>query len=275
MRGAGALMAALLALLPVGADAATVDPAVLRSALSDPLDSSYVEANIGDADTLEGPFDAVVYATTVYSNTDDQNSVRDRLKYDGLIGGWGRSFYRESNKGWLVEAIFAFGSASDARSFWGYIGQGLRESTTTTRVLDTSAIPSSAGAEYLYDSFHGTEIAFARGNDVFDLYMGTDTEYLTEDAMAQARQQYSHSPANTVPPSAQREAHPGPIFMRNIAYGLGVLVAIVLGLSVIAGAIVVIFMVRRSRRGSAPASLLSPDGRYWWDGQAWRPTTTP
>ena len=105
--------------------------------------------------------------------------------------------------------------------------------------------------------------------------MGTDSAYLTEDATAQAREQYSHAPDNTVPVSDQREAHPGPVFLRNVAYGLGVLVAIVLGLSLIAGAIVVIFVVRRSRRPAAPVSLLSPDGRYWWDGQSWRPTTTP
>ena len=162
MRRAGALIVALLALVPVTAAAATVDPAALRAALSDPLDNAYVESKIGETDTLEGPFDSNVFASVVYSNSDDQKSVRDRLQYDGLIAGWGRTFYKESTKAWLVDSIFAFGSGSDARSFWGWIGQGLRDSTETTRVLDTSAIPASVGAEYVYDSFHGTEIAFAR-----------------------------------------------------------------------------------------------------------------
>jgi hypothetical protein len=272
MRRAGALMATLLALIPVTAGAATVDPALLRGALSDPLDGAFVEAGVA-ADTLEGPFDAITFTKVEYTDADLQKSIQERLKYDGFITGYGRTFYKEAADAWLVEDVFAFGSASDATSYWGWDSAGLRESTYTTRVVDTTAIPTSLGAEYLLDGFHGTEIRFARGNDVYEVMIGTSSDYMTAAAIAQAVRVRSDAPANSLPPSAQREAHPGPIFIRNVSYGLGVLLAVALGLSVIAGTVVIVLLVRRSRRSTAPSALLSADGQYWWDGQAWRPTT--
>ena len=272
MRRAGALMAALLAVFPVSAEAATVGPDVLRAALSDPLDDSFVESSIGDPDTLQGPFDAVTYANVEYTDADIRHSIQERLKYEGFIAGYGRTFYKESVDAWLIEAVFAFGSTSDARSFWGWEGDGLTRSSHTTRIVDTTAIPSSVGADYIYDDVHATEIQFARGNDVFNLIIGSSSGYMTTGAVAQAVQMHTVAPENTVPVGDQREAHPGPVFVRNIAYVLALVVGIAFALSAVAGAIAVVLLVRRSRRQAAPASLLSADGLYWWDGQAWRPT---
>jgi hypothetical protein len=45
---------------------------------------------------------------------------------------------------------------------------------------------------------------------------------------------------------------------------------------VVSAIAVVLFVVGRSLRGQpSPPSLVSPDGRWWWDGREWKPVTPP
>jgi hypothetical protein len=55
---------------------------------------------------------------------------------------------------------------------------------------------------------------------------------------------------------------------------MGVFVVLLL---LVAPVVVVILVVARERGKDGPkqATLYSPDGRWWWDGQAWQPVPLP
>ena len=62
-------------------------------------------------------------------------------------------------------------------------------------------------------------------------------------------------------------------------FGLHFVVLVMFFLFVVAAAVVVIVVLLTVNRGSrgpaSPHSVLSPDGRSWWDGREWKPIPEP
>jgi hypothetical protein len=135
--------------------------------------------------------------------------------------------------------------------------------------LSLTGIDNYYGAHFFYASSktYGDGFAFVKGNDFFTLIFVSAADDLGTQAADQAKVQFSSAPDYTIPPAQQ---NPG----NSAAYAAGGLTADVLFIAIIVGVILfVVGMVRRSRRRPAiavGALQLSPDGRYWWDGQAWK-----
>ena len=100
--------------------------------------------------------------------------------------------------------------------------------------------------------------------------VSTKDDALTE-ATAQTRSQYSSAPDQTIPSSDWPENKVSGLS----AVDAGKIAAEVAIALLVAG--VVAFVLLRRRRSSSPMPMpvaaavqLSPDGNFWWDGQAWR-----
>src|SRR6266508_1339002 len=118
-------------------------------------------------------------------------------------------------------------------------------------------------------------ISFVKGNDYFLIGLVSTADDLGDAASTQTRRQFDTAPAYTIPPSQWPEsarsilADPSRI-ATTAAYVLGgvVVLALLTGL-------ILLVLVRSRRRpaaqlAGATALHVTTDGRYWWDGQAWR-----
>jgi len=87
-----ALAVAALAVAPITALAApSPGPATLRAALADPIDRSFVEADVGAAGTLEGPFDAESYVNYYELSGLDGSGACRAMALSPATGGSGTS----------------------------------------------------------------------------------------------------------------------------------------------------------------------------------------
>jgi hypothetical protein len=109
-------------------------------------------------------------------------------------------------------------------------------------------------------------IVFTHGDYVAVVAIGATGSPSHETLLDQARRQFDILPI----PTAEYEA-----IGNGILVGSAVFFGVVIALVVVV-VIVVVIIVSRSRRRPAPyfaaqaGPRLSPDGRYWWDGQTWR-----
>jgi hypothetical protein len=156
---------------------------------------------------------------------------------------------------------------------------------------------------------YGDGFAFAKGNDVFVVAVVSTKDDTLTQATAQTRVQYSSAPDQTIPTSQWPENNQA-VDTSSSAYQIGVVVGRILIFALVAGVVVFVFaLVRRNRQKAAagaaaayaggPAAYpgdaaaytaavpyagapnaaatpdpgpvqMSPDGGWWWDGQAWR-----
>jgi len=120
-------------------------------------------------------------------------------------------------------------------------------------------------------------VVFVKGNDYFMIGMLSQADDLADAAPAQTRKQYELAPASTIPPAQWPENATSAINRFSLLPpGLAIDILV---LALVAGiALFVVILIRRvGRRVSVPAYAavpggvqMSPDGHYWWDGQAWR-----
>ena len=276
MRIAFVLAAAILAVAPVAAIAATPSPNldlnVLRAALAAAPDSAWEESPIG-GDDLEGPFDATSYVNAGWTDQQTRDDVRGRLAYDRFVGGYGRVFYNEQLDAFIAEDVKAFPNAADARSFWTWSRSEFHNEDADA--VATPEIPSSFGDKYTNGDWNAIDVYFPKGTYVFTVTVGSSVEPLVDIAQSQATAVYDYAPTWNLLPEAALPvaAHMG--FGRGILPGLEA-VAVVGAIITFAGmAVLLIVGLRRRRPQLQPVSTLSPDGNYWWDGTAWQPLTRP
>jgi hypothetical protein len=126
---------------------------------------------------------------------------------------------------------------------------------------------------YASNQTYGDAFAFVKGNDFFVVIAVSPKDDLGSTAANQTLAQYTAAPDATIPQSQWPQSSSS-----TAASNFGSFLGGAIVLALLAGVVLlVVGLVRRSRRqtsfaGAVPAAgvQMSPDGRYWWDGQSWR-----
>jgi hypothetical protein len=146
-----------------------------------------------------------------------------------------------------------------------------------------NGIDSYYGAHFTSGGAFEDEFVFVKGNDLFIVILAGAVDNVLTPATDQAKSQFDSAPAETIPSSQWPENQTS----SNAAFGvgtiIGILIPIVLVLAIIA---VVVGVIRRRQRPAMMAAAagtyappvmagsgevqMSPDGNFWWDGQAWK-----
>ena len=262
--GVVAAAAAIVLAAPVALASPTPSPS-LGSILIAPAGSDLTESNQG----MNGPLSAERWAQ-------DDTRTLDLLRLDHYVAGYERTFTNSSNDIFFVEVVAAFGGAQDAKRILAY-----EESSPSDdfyeRPLLADTVDSFIGAHYAdtaKSEFWDTAV-FVKGNDLFDVYAYSKKDVLGDLVTTQSQRLFDSAPRYTIPPSqwpenaASRPLSPFSVGDAVIPYAIGAGSVLVIGLLVVA----LVMLLRGRGRGSRPADSspqISPDGRYWWDGQSWR-----
>jgi hypothetical protein len=241
---------ALLALAPVETSAETApSPATLRAALADPVDSGFLEAEVGTQGTLEGPFDAAAYLDYYRASgmsEADLQRAQTYLQRDGFAGGYGREWYRPGEGDYLGELIMVFRSsagalaAEQASELRYKADKGFRSS------VDSRLPKPSFACNLVSSSVDWTVVMFAKGNALIAVTRGSDSEYMTSGALAQAQRAYEVAPASVALPR-EPSARSGLAQYARLAL-IGALMLLLVGVTIFA---VAVFLLRAPKPARA------------------------
>lgn len=190
-----------LALAPIAASAAaTPSPETMRAALADPIDKSFIEADIGAAGTLEGPFDADSYGKYFeLSGTDEstaQSLVRS-LHSNGFVGGYGRQWYQPRGAlEYLGELIMVFNNSSGASSIALASKMRYQQDRGFQSLVEPRLSKGSFGVTESSGGYSWTIVIFQKGSNLFAVARGSDVSNRTDEALAQARRAYAVAPSS-------------------------------------------------------------------------------
>ena len=257
---------------PAAALASPTPSPSLSGILAPPPTADYVEAAPTSASVLEGQFDATTFGVKL--KVPNAAQVEQTLARDGFVDGFWRT-WQKGHERVLLEMVIAFSGRDGAKSW-------LRGAEATDKLdadylhpLSISGIDEYYGAHFYYKSSrtYGDWYAFVKGNDYFGLVIASAHDDLGTSAADQTKAQYAFAPAATIPQSQWPESRSS-----TVAFNVGSLLGGGIVLVLLAGLVLfVVGLARRSRRqtsfaGSVPGAgvQMSPDGRYWWDGQSWR-----
>jgi hypothetical protein len=244
---------AALALWPAaGAAASPPNPQTLRAALADPVESSFVEAEVGTQGTLEGPFDVNAYVDYYRGLGTSQTDVQRALTYlrrDGFAGGYGRQWYRPRSTDLMGELVLVFGSAAGASASEQASKLRYQEDPGFQSTVDAAGLGSSAFAGTLTSyGYDWTVITFVKGNALYAVSRGSGSDYRTAGGLAQAQRAYAVAPSTLplpTPPGA------GVSFLQLLR--LAAIAGIVLMLAIATVIAVIVFVILEPRRHpSAP-----------------------
>lgn len=267
-----AAFAAAFALVPIAAHAAPSPSPSLDTLLAAPPAADYQEDTQGLA--LEGSFGVSDYVA--FLGPADPPSTETTLQRDGFVSGFGRSWIQQASNHLLLEIVIAFSGQSGAKKWLGTSEAMDKADQFYKSALSISGIESGYGVHFADPTTPAyADVAnFVKGNDYFIIGLVSTADDLGDSASTQSRRQYDRAPAYTIPPSqwpeSARSILAEPLrFATPIAYILGGVVVLALL------ALLVLLLVRRRRGpralGAGGVELhVSPDGLYWWDGQAWR-----
>ena len=277
IRGIALAAVTAVSLAPVAAVTPSPSPS-LGTLLAAPPASNYV------VDTqafmrVEGAFDVAEYVNFLApSNPSDMETT---LKHDGFVSGFGRSWAQQGTTHLLLEIVVAFRGATGAKS-WLAASEGADSSNQYFKgAIVVSGVDPSYGGHFADPATpaYADIIAFVKGNDYFLVGILSGSDDLGDSASNQTRKQYEFAPPSTIPPAQWPENASTTKTQDRFAYLLGGLTADVLILALLAGIVLlVVGLIRRATRRPVVATYaalpggvqLSPDGYYWWDGQAWR-----
>jgi hypothetical protein len=270
----------VLALLPVAAMGSPALSPTLDTVLVAPPSADFKELTTGQ---LHGSFTAHDWATSESSTR--ASDIEASLTHDGFVAGYGDTWVQASVAHALVEAVMAFTGGKGARDWLTSAEAGDKSDPSYQHADSISGIDPYYGGHFTYpsNSTIGDIFVFAKGNDIFVLGFVSQKDDVLNLAIAQTKAQYDAAPASTIPSSQWPEnaTHPA----SNL---IGFIVAAIIVLLLVIG--VVAFAARRTR-GAAPAMVpaavpamggpamgtpaviqMSPDGKFWWDGQGWKDT---
>jgi hypothetical protein len=281
------LGAALLMLGPIGwSYAASPSPnPSLDTFLATPPETNYVELSATTQGVIEGPFDAEKYIKM--GSTTDPASVRATLDRDGFIGGFGRTWVQTGTRRALVEAVVAFKGAEGAKKWLVASEVADKGDVNYKRSLSTSGLDSYYGAHFESANSFVDEISFVKGNDYFIVATAGPADDAGTRVSKQAKTQFDKAPDSTIP----KDQWPETVASKAATSVGGVVGGIVVAVIVLALLAVGAVVVMRRRRpqmamaggvpGAMPGAMpgavpgaaavtVSADGKYWWDGQAWK-----
>jgi hypothetical protein len=260
--------ACAIALQPLGAFASLPVPnPALSGILAPPPSKDYVESDRNVPGLLEGPFDAKTFVASTGSTKAD--AMQKTLERYGFVDGYGRTWFQKGTQHVLVEYVMAFANNDGAKKWLRAAQAADKSDPGYQRPISLTGIDNYYGAHFFYSKSqsYGDGFAFVKGNDFFTLVFVSPKDDLGNAAADQTKRQFDLAPDYTIPPSQSASTD-------SLAYNVGRLIVPVIFLVLLLGLILfVVAMVRRSQRRPAIAGgavQLSADGRYWWDGQAWR-----
>jgi len=254
VRGLCAAAAAALAVTPVTVSAATApSPAALRAALADPLEASFVEAEIGTQGTLEGPFDLKAYLDYYRLSGTNESDIQHGAAYltrDGFVGGYGRQWYRPRSTDVMGELVLVFGSNAGASSSEQASKLRYQQDAGFQQAVDSSGLGKTSFASTLTSGgYDWTVIMFVKGNGLFAVARASVTDYRTPAALAQAQRAYAVAPSTIQLPGQQ-----GPVAGIAQYARLAGMLALMLLLVIATVVAIVVYVVRAPRRHPAPAT---------------------
>ncbi len=246
VRGLCALAVAALAMTPIAAAAASApSPGTLRAALAAPLDRSFVEADVGTAGTLEGPFDAEAYAS--YSDLDVQTgqAMVKSLQRNGFVGGYGRQWYKPRASEYLGELVMVFTRSSGASSIANASKIRYQQDQGFQSMVEPHLNKDSFGVTEISAGYHWTAVIFEKGNNLFAIGQGSTADFMTDAALAQARRAYASAPSSIGAP-AQSGTPTGLAQYTRLIAAVGAMMLLVAATV----AAVIVFVVRTPRPGA-------------------------
>lgn len=275
---------AAFALAPMTAAASPSPSPSLDTVLAKPPGADF---NVLTTSSLNGAFTAHDWATLNGSGsaaTDTENA----LNHDGFVAGYGKTWAQVSSGHALIEAVMAFNGAQGARKALTGLEAGDKSDSAYKHANTVSGIDPYYGAHFVDSTNNVVEdlFAFAKGNDVFGVLFVSDKDDISALAATQAKAQFDAAPDSTIP-SSQWPENVSPASSFPVA-AFGIAVAFVV---VVIALIAFLALRRRSTPAmagaygmpgmpgaigapdtgvAAGAVQMSPDGNYWWDGQAWK-----
>ena len=225
-----------LAIFPMsGAMAASPGTTDLPQALANPVEPDFVETTSNRSGELVGYFDAGAFAQWAGTDARSRQAFRDMLTSRGFVTGYQRIW--SSNREVLFETVFVFRAPGDAESMLSSVKSGFTASDSYKGPVPINLDDTAWAGEEIVNGFHWTAAGFTKANDAFTLYRGSDVDYRTKAALAQAREMYTIAPNGTAlgPQAAQQS-----MLSR---YMVPVLITFAVGALLIAAALVIAVIV--------------------------------
>lgn len=239
-----AFAAAIVLVWVAPATATATGPGVsdLPKALADPVETSFVEVSPGTERAVEGYFDAQIFADNTGTNASERSDIADELRAADFVTGYGREFYMVGRSDWLYELAMVFRQPSGAQSVLATNKVDYARSPNSGSFITVRLNSSAFAVHDIVSGFHWTVIQFVKSNDLFAIARGSQDDFTTAPALAQARKAYDVAPAGTtlaapavVPPAYMKYLRP-----LEIAAFVGALV-------VAAALMAVVFLVFRPK----------------------------
>ncbi|HET7421305.1 MAG TPA: hypothetical protein VFL27_13095 [Candidatus Dormibacteraeota bacterium] len=273
--------AACFVLAPLDALASTPSPSPsLDTVLAKPPSSDF---SVLTSSPFHGAFSAHDWA--INSSGVSASETESTLNRNGFVAGYGLAWVSTTQRRALVEISMAFTGGRGARMTLTALEASEKADASYQHANTLSGIDSYYGS-HLYDStnkVYEDGFSFTKGNDLFQVYVGSPTDNNLALATSQAKAQYDAAPDSTIPSSQWPENAQS---SGSAAFNAGSLFTLLIVLVLVLGGIgVVVGLVLRSRRRppayaqaygptAAYGPQMSPDGKYWYDGQTWRDADT-
>jgi hypothetical protein len=272
-----ALVLMATAMIPHSA-AAVVSPSPSLAQIMLPAPSGYTAQT---SNILSGSFTSPNLSSAWGTHAAEAQKA---LEQDGFVDGYGITVVDHTAHHGLIAYIVAFAGGQGAMDWLSFTEAGDKADPTYQHADSISGITSYFGEHNVYSSQDVSDaFAFVKGNDFFVVGFESTQDDVLNLAISRAKNQYDSAPNSSIPVAQWPENFKSPASTPGDAsqIALGGLIGDVLILALVVGLIVaVVALVRRSRPrptvpdgGTWSAVQLSPDGGYWWDGQAWRDAT--
>ena len=205
-RLAVAAVAALATIPFAGAMAASPGLGDLPQALANPIEPSFEEITSSRSGELVGYFDAGAFAQWAGSDASSRQAFRDMLTSREFVSGYQRIWTTSDNDA-LFETVFVFRAPSDAGSMLNSVKSGFTASSNYKGPVSIDLNDTAWAGQEIVSGYHWTAAGFTKTNDAFLLYRGSDTDYRTSAAVAQAREMYTVAPDGTALGSQPAASH--------------------------------------------------------------------
>ena len=264
----------VIALAPLTALAASPSPSPGLDTVLAPAPSGFAELTTA---SLHGEFTAHDWA--VNASGASPQETESTLNRFGFVDGYGKEWSSASLRRGLVEAVMAFSGGSGAKKALTALESTDKADSHYAHPDTISGIDTYYGAHFTPTGAFEDEFVFIKGNDLFIVIFAGAQDTVLSPATDQAKAQFDSAPAETIP-SSQWPGNQQSSSSSGFG-GIGLIVPIIVITAIIAA---VVGVIRRRQRPPAMAMgtyapptmsatgevQMSPDGNFWWDGQAWR-----
>jgi hypothetical protein len=278
-RGVLAFAVAVVALFPVTAGASSPSPMPsLDSILLKPPTTDFVELTTAP---LHGEFTAHDWAT---DNNSTDTQTLNTLNREGFVDGFGQTWTSASSQHDLIEAVMAFSGGGGAKRVLTALETSDKAAADYSHADSITGVSPAYGVHFFdqTNAVYGDLFGFVKGNDLFLVIFQSAKDDVLTLASTQARSQFDSAPDSTIPSSQWPEnAHSA-----SASFPVGVFGGAVAFVVVVVASLAFLIMRRRGATpmpvgaypmpgtpGAGSTVQMSPDGNYWWDGQAWKDAT--